>query len=97
MKSIVRFLATSVILKGKHGTVPPTEFIPIPGAKSIPPGRFVAAYGTQGTLNMFQERRKLAFEKSVRRGDRKINVGKVYALSEWAKETKKACGSEKKR
>lgn len=55
MKSIVRFLATCVILKGKHGTVPPREFVPIPGAKSIPAGRLVAAYGTQGTLNMFQE------------------------------------------
>lgn len=76
MKSIVRTLSTYVILKGKNAEVPPIESIPIPGAKSVPAGRFVAAYGNQGTLKMFQElRRKVAADKVVRRVDIKIDVG----------------------
>lgn len=76
MKAIVRTLATYVILKGKTAEAPPVESVPIPGAKSVPTGRFVAAYGTQGTLKMFQElRRKVAADKAVRRVNIRINVG----------------------
>lgn len=76
MKSIVRTLSTYVILKGKSAEVPLIESVPLPGAKSVPTGRFVAAYGNQGTLKMFQElRRKIAADKAVRRVDIKIDVG----------------------
>lgn len=71
---MLRTLSSYVALKGTS-EVPPVESLPIPGAQSVPTGRFVGAFGIRGTLKLFQEvRQNAASNVSIRRVDVKIEI-----------------------
>lgn len=73
---MLRTLSSYALLKTAGGDVSFVESVPIPGAKSVPEGRFVGAYGVQGTHKMFQElRRAVPSGATLRRVDVKVEIG----------------------